>query len=582
MRRLALVVLLFLLWAPGAYAWSWPVQGPVLLGFTFDPSHPYAGGQHRGIDVGAPTGTPVAAPASGTISFAGTVPTSGKSVTIETADGYSVTLTHLGSIGVSKGASVGEGSTVGTVGPSGTPELDVPYVYMGVRVTANAQGYLDPLSFLPALPPPVAVSTPAPPPPTPTPAPVADPPQATTTTPAETTPDTTTTPAATDPPPAATTTSDTTSSDTTTSDTTTDAAGTTEPPVSDTTSDAPAPPPEATSGAGDVSAPDTSGPAEPPVPETTADAPAPSPQEATSAPASGPPDTTVPDEGGSTPPPATSGSSSGSGNTVAGPPPGVPKDPPSQPHVAPPVPAPTPHATVINPDPGLDPTAASEPDSGGQVGRAAPDATPAPVADPAPVAADDAFAVHALFPAATFAAPAAVVAAVRPGRVWIVRTVAPIVLRPPAPAPPRAAPPATHHRVHARTHGPGRRGVAPTARPSAHVAVPARHGRALWPLVLLLALACAAALKAVRMISSSSTTSEGAHPVAVAKDPRRGRMAVRERTAAPGPCRRPRRAVRHLRPLSPPQGQRRPHGERDGRARHAGDGVGGSRRRVAS
>ena len=240
MRRLALVVLLFLLWAPGAYAWSWPVQGPVLLGFTFDSSHPYAGGQHRGIDVGAPSGTPVAAPASGTISFAGTVPTSGKSVTIETGDGYSVTLTHLGSIGVSKGASVGEGATVGTVGPSGTPELDVPYVYMGVRVTANAQGYLDPLSFLPALPPPVSVSTPAPPPPTPTPAPVADPPQATTTTPTETTPDTTTTPAATDPPPVTTTASDTTSSDTTT-----DATDASEPPVTDATPDAPAPPPEA-------------------------------------------------------------------------------------------------------------------------------------------------------------------------------------------------------------------------------------------------------------------------------------------------------------------------------------------------
>ena len=116
-RSLVLVVLLFLLWAPGAYAWTWPVQGPVLLGFVFDPSHPYAGGQHRGIDIGAAAGTPVAAPASGAVTFAGTVPTSGKSVTIATADGYSVTLTHLGSIGVAKGASVDEGSAVGTVGP---------------------------------------------------------------------------------------------------------------------------------------------------------------------------------------------------------------------------------------------------------------------------------------------------------------------------------------------------------------------------------------------------------------------------------------------------------------------------------
>ncbi|HXR11505.1 MAG TPA: M23 family metallopeptidase, partial [Gaiellaceae bacterium] len=164
MRRLVLVVLLLVLWAPAAKAWTWPVQGPVLLGFTFDPAHPYAGGQHRGIDIGAGSGTPVVAPAGGVVSFAGTVPTSGRSVTIQTADGYSVTLTHLGSIAVSKGASVGEGDAVGTVGPSGTPELNVPYLYMGVRTTAEAQGYVDPLSFLPALPPPTE-SAPTPPPP---------------------------------------------------------------------------------------------------------------------------------------------------------------------------------------------------------------------------------------------------------------------------------------------------------------------------------------------------------------------------------------------------------------------------------
>ena len=57
----------------------------------------------------APTGDPVVTPASGTVSFAGTVPDERrKSVTIETADGYSVTLTHLGSIGVVKGAAVAE------------------------------------------------------------------------------------------------------------------------------------------------------------------------------------------------------------------------------------------------------------------------------------------------------------------------------------------------------------------------------------------------------------------------------------------------------------------------------------------
>src|SRR3954447_25740063 len=129
-RRLALLLLVFLVWTPAAYAWSWPVQGPVLQSFSYDESHPYASGQHRGVDIGADAaGETVVAPAAGTVSFAGSVRTNGKTVTIETADGYAVTLTHLGSIAVTKGATVAEQDAVGTIGPSGTPEgarADVP------------------------------------------------------------------------------------------------------------------------------------------------------------------------------------------------------------------------------------------------------------------------------------------------------------------------------------------------------------------------------------------------------------------------------------------------------------------------
>src|SRR3954463_5624311 len=106
MRRLLVVCLVAALCgAPAARAWSWPVGGPVIEPFVFG-DDPYAGGQHRGIDVGAPTGSLVAAPTGGTISFAGTVPVSGKSLTIQTVDGYSVTLTHLGSIRVGRGDEV--------------------------------------------------------------------------------------------------------------------------------------------------------------------------------------------------------------------------------------------------------------------------------------------------------------------------------------------------------------------------------------------------------------------------------------------------------------------------------------------
>jgi hypothetical protein len=168
MRRLVPVVLLFLSFAPAAGAWTWPVQGPVLETFSFDPAHPYAAGQRRGVAIGADTGAPVVAPAAGTVTFAGSVPTSGKTVTILTADGLAVTLTHLGSSAVARDAAIAEGSVVGAVGPSGTAELTVPYVHLGIRDASNDQGYLDPLSFLPVAAPPVA-------PPRPAPAPVAPP-----------------------------------------------------------------------------------------------------------------------------------------------------------------------------------------------------------------------------------------------------------------------------------------------------------------------------------------------------------------------------------------------------------------------
>ncbi|MGZ4333376.1 MAG: murein hydrolase activator EnvC family protein [Gaiellaceae bacterium] len=146
-----LLLLVFLAWTPAAYAWSWPVQGPVLQPFSYDEAHPYAAGQHRGVDIGADSaGETVVAPAAGTVSFAGTVPTNGKSVTIETPDGYSVTLTHLGSIGVAKGAQVAEQDAIGTVGPSGTPEENGPYVHLGIRVATDPNGYVDPFGLLPA------------------------------------------------------------------------------------------------------------------------------------------------------------------------------------------------------------------------------------------------------------------------------------------------------------------------------------------------------------------------------------------------------------------------------------------------
>jgi hypothetical protein len=178
MRKVVFAVLtvaLALVSAPAAPAWVWPVEGPVLTPFVLG-DDPYAGGQHRGIDIGAAAEAAVRAPAAGEVTFAGAVPRYGKTVTIRTPDGFAVTLLHLGALAVSRGASVEEGQTVARATAGGDAEHAEPYVYLGIRRWADEHGYMDPLGFLPARPaaPMPPVTTSAPPLPTPAP-PVATP-----------------------------------------------------------------------------------------------------------------------------------------------------------------------------------------------------------------------------------------------------------------------------------------------------------------------------------------------------------------------------------------------------------------------
>src|SRR5687768_3417701 len=127
MLRLALVAVVALVLAPSANAWSWPCEGSVLRPFSLV-DDPYAAGQHRGIDVGCGVGAGLAAPASGTVTFAGSLPGIGRGVTIQTADGYAVTLVQLRATAVSRGDAVDEGATVGVVGESEDPVTRAPHV----------------------------------------------------------------------------------------------------------------------------------------------------------------------------------------------------------------------------------------------------------------------------------------------------------------------------------------------------------------------------------------------------------------------------------------------------------------------
>lgn len=113
-----------------------PVDGPVIAGYA--PTGQYSG--HWGVDYAAQVGEAVRAPASGRVTFAGSV-AGMRTVTIEPVSGLKVSLSYLSSVGVRSGSQVSRGSVVGTAGaPHGTP---------GVHLSTRINGeYVDPAGQL--------------------------------------------------------------------------------------------------------------------------------------------------------------------------------------------------------------------------------------------------------------------------------------------------------------------------------------------------------------------------------------------------------------------------------------------------
>ena len=121
--------------------WQWPVRGPVIRGFD-PPDDPFGAG-HRGIDIAAPIGTALVAPASGTVAFAGKV---GGHLFVTLDHGGELTSTYswISATSVRKGDAVSAGQPFASTG-TGHPGSVVPHLHFGVRL---AGAYLDPLTFL--------------------------------------------------------------------------------------------------------------------------------------------------------------------------------------------------------------------------------------------------------------------------------------------------------------------------------------------------------------------------------------------------------------------------------------------------
>ncbi|MEY2985940.1 MAG: hypothetical protein RJB24_169 [Candidatus Parcubacteria bacterium] len=132
-----------------ALGYAWPVQGGrITQGFgmtSFARSGAYGGAGHNGIDIGAPTGTPVYATSSGTVVSVGFNDNSyGKWVVIRHTDGYFSLYGHLSQQRVSNGQTVNRGARIGDIGSTGFatgPHLHFTiYLPNSLRVGSSPQG----------------------------------------------------------------------------------------------------------------------------------------------------------------------------------------------------------------------------------------------------------------------------------------------------------------------------------------------------------------------------------------------------------------------------------------------------------
>ncbi|MEU5704782.1 M23 family metallopeptidase [Streptomyces aurantiacus] len=104
----------------------------------------WSSGQHTGLDFAAPTGTPIKAVHSGTITEAGWSGSYGYRTILTLDDGTELWFAHQSSIGVSVGQKVSTGDVIGRVGATG----NVTGAHLHLEVHTSGGTGIDPMAWL--------------------------------------------------------------------------------------------------------------------------------------------------------------------------------------------------------------------------------------------------------------------------------------------------------------------------------------------------------------------------------------------------------------------------------------------------
>ncbi|MFD5483568.1 M23 family metallopeptidase [Streptomyces hawaiiensis] len=105
----------------------------------------WSSGYHTGLDFAAPTGTPIKAVHSGTITEAGWNGSYGYKTVLTLDDGTEIWYAHQSSIGVSVGQKVGTGDVIGRVGATGN--VTGAHLHLEVHSAGSSSG-IDPMAWL--------------------------------------------------------------------------------------------------------------------------------------------------------------------------------------------------------------------------------------------------------------------------------------------------------------------------------------------------------------------------------------------------------------------------------------------------